>query len=136
PYPEGFEAWRRTNVYQQKQPGYVVATVTCALGDFTADQARMLSDLARKYTGDTMRATVEQNMLFRWVSEADLVALYEGLVKDGLSDSGAGKIADVTACPGTDTCKLGISSSRGLAAELRRQLKVVTDKPDASEDLH
>jgi sulfite reductase (ferredoxin) len=75
-------------------------------------------------------------MLFRWVSEADLVAFYEGLVAADLAESGAGKIADVTACPGTDTCKLGISSSRGLAAELRRQLKVVTDAPDASEALH
>jgi len=136
PYPAGFEAWKRTNVLAQKQPGYVVATVTCPLGDITADQARVISNLARKYTGDTMRATVEQNILFRWVSESDLVALYEALAAVGLGESGAGRIADVTACPGTDTCKLGISSSRGLAAELRKQLKVVTDKPDASEGLH
>ncbi|HVU05129.1 MAG TPA: nitrite/sulfite reductase [Polyangiaceae bacterium] len=134
PYPKGFEDWKRTNVYAQKQPGYVVATVLLPLGDMTADQARALADIARKYTGDTMRATVEQNLCFRWVSEADLVALHQDLVAIGLGEAGAGKLVDVTACPGTDTCKLGISSSRGLAAELRKQLAVVQDP--AAENLH
>jgi sulfite reductase (ferredoxin) len=137
PYPDGFEEWRRSNVFPQKQPGYVVATVTLPLGDMTALQARALSDLARRFTGDTMRTTVEQNLCFRWVSEADLVDFYRSLAAIGLGEAGAGKITDVTACPGTDTCKLGISSSRGLAAELRRQLQVV--KPEltpASEGLH
>jgi sulfite reductase (ferredoxin) len=137
PYPEGFEEWYRTNAYRQKQPGYVVATVTCPLGDLTSDQARTLSDLARRFTGDTLRATVEQNLLFRWLSEKDAVAFYQALAAEGLAEPGAGKITDVTACPGTDTCKLGISSSRGLAAELRRQLKLVKDDTHrASEDLH
>jgi sulfite reductase (ferredoxin) len=137
PYPTGFEEWRRTNVYAQKQPGYAVATVTLPLGDITADQARSLAAIARKFTGDTMRTTVEQNLCYRWVSEADLVAFYEALSAIGLAEAGAGTITDVTACPGTDTCKLGISSSRGLAAELRRQLKIVKDKlPPAAEALH
>jgi sulfite reductase (ferredoxin) len=137
PFPAGFEAWRRTNVYPQKQQGYVVATVTLPLGDATADQARALSDMARKFTGDTMRTTVEQNLCFRWLSEADLVDFYEELAAIGLGESGAGKITDVTACPGTDTCKLGISSSRGLAAELRKQLTLVKDQtPAAAENLH
>lgn len=136
PYPAGFEDWRRTNVYQQKQPGYVVATVTLPLGDITADQARALAEVARKFTGDTMRTTVEQNICYRWLSESDLVAFYSELVAIGLAEAGAGTITDVTACPGTDTCKLGISSSRGLAAELRRQLKVVKDDlPPAAEAL-
>ena len=137
PYPEGFEAWRRTNLYPQKQKGYVVATVTLPLGDTTADQARALSDIARKFTGDTMRTTVEQNLCFRWVSEADLVEFYQALSAIGLAESGAGKITDVTSCPGTDTCKLGISSSRGLAAELRKQLTLVKDQTSvAAENLH
>lgn len=137
PYPAGFEAWRRTNVYQQKQPGYVVAMVTLPLGDITADQGRALADLARRFTGDTMRTTVDQNLCYRWVSETDLVAFYEALAAIGLAETGAGKITDVTSCPGTDTCKLGISSSRGLAAELRRQLTIVKDSlPPATENLH
>jgi sulfite reductase (ferredoxin) len=120
--PEGFEDWRRTNVYAQRQPGYAVATVTLPLGDFSARQARQLADVARKYTEGTLRLTVEQNLIFRWVSEADLPALYADLKAMGLGEPGAGSIVDIAACPGTDTCKLGISSSRGLAGELRTRL--------------
>ena len=65
---------------------------------------------------------MDQNLLFRWVSESDIPEFYEDLKAIGLHEPGAGTIIDVTACPGTDSCKLGISSSRGLAAELRRQL--------------
>ena len=124
PRPEGYEAWAKTNVYDQKQPGYATATVTLPLGDFTSWQARRLSDLARKYTGDTIRLTVEQNLVFRWVSKQDLPALYADLRALALGEAGASTITDVVACPGTDTCKLGISSSRGLAAELRKHLTV------------
>lgn len=120
--PEGFDAWRRTNVLPQRQAGYAVAAVTLPLGDLTADQLRTVADLARAYSGDNARTTVEQNLALRWVREADLQALYADLAAIGLGEPGAGTIVDVTACPGTDTCKLGIASSRGLAAELRRRL--------------
>lgn len=120
--PPGFEEWRKTNVYAQRQSGYAVATATFPLGDFTAHQARGLADVARRYGGGPMRLTVEQNLLFRWVSESDLPALYSDLKALGLGEPGAGSIVDIVACPGTDTCKLGISSSRGLAGELRSRL--------------
>jgi len=122
PKPEGFEEWRRTNVYAQRQAGYSVATVTLPLGDFSARQARTLSDVARRYTEGTVRLTVEQNLVLRWISDADLPALYADLKAMGLGEPGAGSIVDIAACPGTDTCKLGISSSRGLAGELRTRL--------------
>lgn len=122
PPPEGFEEWMRTNVYRQKQPGYAVATVTLPLGDVTSWQMRRLADLARRYAGGNVRTTVEQNIVFRWVAERDLPALYRDLCAIGLGEPGAGTIVDVVACPGTDTCKLGIASSRGLAAELRQRL--------------
>jgi sulfite reductase (ferredoxin) len=134
PYPEGFEAWRKSSVRPQRQAGYVTAIVKLPLGDFTPDQGRSLAALMRKYTGDSLRTTVDQNLLFRWVSEADVVALYEGLKAIGLGDAGAESIDDITSCPGTDTCKLGISSSRGLAAELKRRLEVA--KPEGAENLH
>ncbi len=118
----GYEAWRETNVYRQRQPGYVVVTVACPLGDITSKQARQLADLSRKYCGEHMRTTVEQNLVLRWVAEADVPAVYNELVKIGLGEHGAGTILDMTACPGTDTCKLGIASSRGLARELRRRM--------------
>ena len=120
--PEGFEAWYATNVYKQRQPGYVAATVTLPLGDASADQLRALADIARRFVKDTLRTTVEQNILFRWVSEADLPEFYQAIKAIGLGAADAATIVDVTSCPGTDTCKLGIASSRGLARELRYRL--------------
>ncbi|MFW5924625.1 MAG: nitrite/sulfite reductase [Myxococcota bacterium] len=130
PYPEGFERWRATNLRPQAQAGYYVATVTLPLGDATGEQGRRLADIARKYTGDTMRTTVEQNIAYRWLSGADVVDFYRDLQAIGLHEAGASTITDMVACPGTDTCKLGISASRGLAGEVRRRLKVVDDKLD------
>ncbi|MBT6904523.1 MAG: nitrite/sulfite reductase [Gemmatimonadetes bacterium] len=119
---EGFAEWYRTNVYQQRQAGYVVATVALPLGDITSHQLRALADISRRFVKETTRTTVEQNMVLRWVSETDLPQLYDELLALGLAETGAGTIVDITACPGTDTCKLGIASSRGLATELRKQL--------------
>jgi len=122
PVDTAFERWRQSNVYQQKQSGYATVTVTLPLGDITANQLRTLADIARKYTKETLRTTVEQNIVLRWVSEAQLPELYRELDAACLAQAGAGTIVDVVSCPGTDTCKLGISSSRGLAAELRSRL--------------
>jgi sulfite reductase (ferredoxin) len=117
-----FDFWCLTNVYPQKQDGFVTVTVTLPLGDITSNQARALADISRKYIQDTMRTTVEQNIVLRYVSESDLYDLYKDLAAVGLNQAGAASIVDITACPGTDTCKLGVSSSRGLAAELRTRL--------------
>ncbi|MDA1272962.1 MAG: nitrite/sulfite reductase [Verrucomicrobia bacterium] len=121
-HPEGFDDWARTNVNRQKQEGYAVASITVPLGDLTSFQARELGNICRRFVGDALRTTVEQNMVLRWVSEADLPAVYQELKKIGLGQAGAESIVDLTACPGTDTCKLGIASSRGLAGELRNRL--------------
>ena len=125
-----FATWAATNLRPQSQPGYYVATVTCPLGDLTSHQGWLLADLARKYTGDAMRCTVEQNLAFRWLSGADALDFWKDLDTIGLGEPGASTITDVTACPGTDTCKLGISSSRGLAGELRKRLSVVAQDLD------
>jgi sulfite reductase (ferredoxin) len=135
--PEGFDRWRRTNIRLQKQDGYVTATVALPLGDLTADQLRALADVARRYTKETVRSTVEQNFVIRWVSLKDLPDLYSALEAVGLGDPGAGAIVDIVTCPGTDTCKLGISSSRGLAAELHKRLEEKSFQFDQPvENLH
>ncbi len=135
--PEGFDRWRETNVLPQRQPGYAMAVITLPLGDLTSEQGRALADVARKFTGDTLRTTVDQNMLLRWVSEADLPAVYSALQRIHLADAGAGTISDITACPGTDTCKLGISSSRALGAELSRELRASgIDRDPNAKHLH
>ncbi len=95
-----------------------MVTVALPLGDITATQLRALADIARRFTRETVRSTVEQNFVLRWISRGDLPAVYDALRVAGLAEAGAGGITDVVTCPGTDTCKLGISSSRGLAAEL------------------
>ena len=119
--PEGFQVWYKTNVYRQRQTGYSTVTIKLPLGDITSHQLRLLADITRRYTKDTIRTTVEQNIVLRWISDSDLTALYRDLQKARLASAGAGKIEDIVACPGTDTCKLGIASSRGLAAELQNQ---------------
>ncbi len=120
--PEDFRAWKATNVYRQRQFGYATVTLTLPLGDITAAQLRAVASLSRKYARETLRATTEQNIVLRWVSEKDLPALFAELKVVNLAAAGAGTILEPVACPGTDTCKLGISSSRGLAGELRMRL--------------
>jgi sulfite reductase (ferredoxin) len=129
--PPGYDEWARTNLYQQRQSGYYVATVTCPLGDLTSDQMRDLAEISRRYSGGNARTTVEQNFVLRWIPHNKTIDLYNELVAIGLGQSGAGTIVDVTACPGTDTCKLGIASSRGLAGELRHRLAAKTRRSTA-----
>jgi sulfite reductase (ferredoxin) len=122
PQDSEFNVWLATNVRAQVQDGYSMVEVFLPLGDITADQLRALAAICRKYIKDTIRTTVTQNLLLRWVSNSDLPALHQDLQHIGLDRVGSGRLADITACPGTDSCKLGITSSRGLAAVLDQEL--------------
>lgn len=113
-----FAMWKRTNVVPQKQAGYAAAVVKLFMGDVTADQMQHLADLAERYSNGNLRTTINQNMVIRWVPESRLGELYEELAAHGLSDPGAELAEDIIACPGTDTCGLGITSSKGLARAL------------------
>lgn len=128
--------WLKRNVYLQRQTGYAAVTIRLPLGDLTTAQGRFLADVARELSGGQLVTTVEQNLVLQWVSLDDLDALYERLAAEHLATPGAGTIADVTSCPGTDTCKLGISSSRGLAAKLQSELAAAAASGDAVSDLH
>jgi len=131
-----YARWRDTNVAAQKQAGYAMATVCLPLGDITSRQLRALARIARDSNGGRLRTTVEQNFVLRWIPECDLEALHGDLAAAGLALPGAATLVDITACPGTDTCKLGISSSRGLAAELRRRVEARNFQlDDAVKDL-
>ncbi|HET6247309.1 MAG TPA: nitrite/sulfite reductase [Tepidisphaeraceae bacterium] len=135
--PEGIDRWQATNVYQQRQPGYTTVTVTLPLGDLTSVQMRQLADLVHKYASDHARTTVEQNFVLRWVKHEHVAALYQELKNIGLGQPGASTITDVVTCPGTDTCKLGIASSRGLAGELRERFIAQSDTMhEAIKKLH
>lgn len=130
PTDPAYALWRNTAVYLQRQPGYAVVSVPLPLGDISSAQSRLLSDIARRFVGDTVRTTVEQNIVLRWVRLEDLPELHAALTEIGLGDPVAETIVDVTSCPGTDTCKLGISSSRGLAGVLRERLAARSSELD------
>lgn len=115
-----FELWKLTNVLPQKQEGFVAIGVKVSLGDFYIDQARALADLVEKYANNEVRFTLRQNFLIRDVREDLVPFFYQELEKIGLAQRGYNTLGDITACPGTDTCNLGIASSTGIAVELEK----------------
>ncbi len=98
----------------QRQAGYSIVTVTLPLGDVTSAQLRALADLARVHGDGEVRTTHDQNLVLRWVRDSDVAAIYRGLAAVGLARGGAHTAADVTSCPGAETCRLAVSHSRGL----------------------
>ncbi len=120
--PSNFKAWIKTNVIKQKQEGLFAIGVKVKLGDFSTEKARKLARLIKKYAADELRFTLRQNILIRHIKEALLPFFYQELKALGFTDIGYNSTADITACPGTDTCNLGIASSTGMATELERVL--------------
>jgi sulfite reductase (ferredoxin) len=118
-----FEKWEKTNVFEQKQQGYFGAYVKVLLGDLSSDLARTFADIAEKYAADDIRITVNQGYLMKYIKEDALKPLFNELNRVGLAEPGFDTPADITACPGTDTCNLGISSSTGLARALEDVIK-------------
>ena len=90
------------------------------LGDLTSEQFRVLADLSLAYSDGTVRVTPTQNLVFRWVKRDDAQALYARLAAAGLGLGDADTIADVTSCPGAESCKLAVTQSRGLGRLPRR----------------
>jgi sulfite reductase (ferredoxin) len=115
-----YEAWKTTNVIPQKQKGLFAIGIRVPLGDFYTDKARLLADLIEKYAADELRFTLRQNILIRHVREGLLPFFYQELKNLGFAETGYNKLVDITACPGTDTCNLGIASSTGIATELEK----------------
>ena len=120
---EAFEQWKTTNLVLQKQSGYVAVGIKVMLGDFYTEKARLLADLVEKYAAGEIRLTLRQNILIPHVRESLIPFFYTELKKMGFADAGYNKALDITACPGTDTCNLGIASSTGIASELERVIK-------------
>lgn len=134
PTDENYRRWKVTNVLPQKQPGYVAVGVKVRLGDFYTKEARQLAKLIREYANDELRFTLRQNFLIRDVKEELVPFFYQELKKLGLADYGYNTIGDITACPGTDTCNLGIASSTGAADVMG---KVILDEyPEFLLDKH
>ncbi len=118
-----FSTWKNTNVFPQKQKGLFAVGIRVPLGDFYTGGARKLADLVKKYAGNEIRLTLRQDILVRHVREEFLPFFYSELKKLGYAETGYNKTVDITACPGTDTCNLGIASSTGIADVLEDVLK-------------
>jgi sulfite reductase (NADPH) hemoprotein beta-component len=121
--PSQYGRWERTNIRAQKQSGYVSATVTVPLGDLSGAQFRVLADLALAYGDGSVRVSAVQNAVFRWVPRAYVPALYRSLQAAGLGLPDADSIADITSCPGAESCKLAVTQSRGLGQSLEQHLR-------------
>lgn len=118
-----YESWKATNLVEQKQQGFVAIGIKVLLGDFYTDKARQLADLVENYAASEIRLSLRQNILIPYVKTELVPYFYLQLKKLGFVELGYNKALDITACPGTDTCNLGIASSTGIAEELERIIK-------------
>src|SRR5688572_17441090 len=130
PLPDTYVRWMRHNVSRQKQAGYCHVTVRLPLGDFTSGQMRVLADLAEAYGDGTMRLTVEQNVLYRWVKTESVEPFYQRLEAAGLAAPDALTLSDVVSCPGAESCRLAVTQSRGLGQVLTEHLSARPDLVD------
>ena len=113
-----YEKWLATNVFEQKQPGYFGVYVKVTTGDIPTGKARKFIDVIRGLVADEIRITQNQGLLLKFARKEALPQLYSGLSSLGLAETGFDSVADITTCPGTDTCNLGISNSTELARVL------------------
>jgi sulfite reductase (ferredoxin) len=117
-----FERFRTANVREQKQQGYVTVEAKVLRGDLTPEQFRGLAAVMRSYAGGYARTTVQQNIVLRWVREESVYDVWRALSELGLGEAGSREITDVVSCPGTDSCKLGITSSMGLNQAVQERI--------------
>ncbi|RAJ83235.1 sulfite reductase (ferredoxin) [Chitinophaga dinghuensis] len=113
-----FETWKATNVFEQKQSGYFAAYVKVTLGNISSVTSRKLIEALRPVIADDVRVTANQGLLLKYILPEHLPYVYSVLEAEGYAAPGFDSIADITACPGTDTCNLAISSSTGIAEAL------------------
>ena len=119
-----YNQWIKTNVFPQKQPGYLAVYIKVPLGDFYTDQARSLAYLLDSMELPELRFTINQNIQLRGVKPEQLNTIYSQLAQLNLVESGYNGLTDITACPGTDTCNLGISNSTNVALELESFIRI------------
>ncbi len=125
-----FERFRAANVREQKQQGFVTVEVKVTRGDLSPEQFRGLAQIMRDFAGGYARSTVQQNLVLRWVREECVYDVWRALSALGLGQAGSREIDDVVSCPGTDSCKLGITSSMGLNEAVQERIEAmnITDE--------
>jgi sulfite reductase (ferredoxin) len=133
---EAFEAFKLDNVRPQRQEGFSTVEVKVTRGDLTPEQFRGLGQLMRDYTGGNARTTVDQNFLLRWVRDEAVYDVYKALGELGLAEAGPGTITDTVSCPGTDSCKLGITASMGLNRALQEKVEEMEISDELTKKIH
>ena len=133
---DDFRQWESSNVVDQKQTGYKVAHVKIPQGDVSSEQFHQLANFSRKYAGGRARITHQQNLAFRWVPDAAVYSLWQDLQDTGFGDAGVHEITDVVSCPGTDSCKLGITSSMGLGRALIDKIESMNVTDPLTKQMH
>jgi sulfite reductase beta subunit-like hemoprotein len=131
-----FERFLEANVQAQRQPGFSAVEVKITRGDLTPEQFRGLGQVMREYTGGHARSTVQQNFVLRWVRDEALFDVWQRLTELGLGEAGAREITDVVSCPGTDSCKLGITSSMGLNRAIQERLESMQITDELTRRIH
>ena len=131
-----FEDFCARNVAPQRQDGYVTVEARITRGDLTPEQFRGLADITRTYTGGYARTTVQQNLLLRWVPEESVYDVWQALSELGLASPGPREVSDVVSCPGTDSCKLGITSSMGLNEAVQERIETMDVTDPLSRQIH
>jgi len=131
-----FERFSADNVAAQRQHGFSTVHVKVTRGDLTPEQLRGLASIMRGYSGGFMRTTVHQNLLLRWVRDETVYEVWRELDELGLAGNGPDRITDVVSCPGTDSCKLGITSSMGLNAALQQRLEEMAISDPLTRAIH
>jgi len=127
--PEGvsedplYQAWKDSCVLPHEYEGFNMVNISVHNGDITSDTARALADITEIFSASDIRISISQNLILRWVPTAALPALYLALKEIDLANLGPETFNDITACPGADTCRLGITSAKGLADTLTKGMK-------------
>jgi sulfite reductase beta subunit-like hemoprotein len=131
-----FSRFLESNVAPQRQPGFSTVEVKIRRGDLVPDQLRGVGQIMREHTGGYARTTVQQNMVLRWVRDESVYEVWRALSALGLGDAGADEITDVVSCPGTDSCKLGITSSMGLNQAVQERLVALELDDELTRRIH
>jgi sulfite reductase (ferredoxin) len=131
-----FDRWTEANVVAQRQPGFSAVEVHVVRGDLSPEQLRGLADVAREFSAGNIRTTVGQNLVLRWVRDESLYDVWQRIDALGLGEPGAQQVNDVVSCPGTDSCKLGITSSMGLNAAVRERITAMDITDELTKAVH
>lgn len=118
-----FRAFVETNVAEHKNPAYGIVTISLkpvggAPGDATAEQMRLVAELAELYGHDEIRVSHEQNLILPHVRQSDIPLIYQRLLDVNLATANIGLISDIIACPGMDYCALATARSIPIAQDI------------------